>query len=82
MLLLNQGHEVIKLKEISVKNKVKVVRIEKSNLTQSEFANVVGITRQTMNLIEAQNYNPSIRICLLISKYLEKPLDELFWIEE
>ncbi|ANX11365.1 transcriptional regulator [Fictibacillus arsenicus] len=65
-----------------MKNKVKIVRIEKENLTQGDFAKLVGVTRQTMNLIEAQKYNPTIRVCLLISKYLETPVDELFWIEE
>lgn len=70
------------LKELPIKNKVKVVRIEKGNLNQGELANLVGVTRQTMNLIEAQKYNPSIRVCLLIAKFLEKPLDELFWLDE
>ncbi|WP_246602762.1 helix-turn-helix transcriptional regulator [Sporosarcina aquimarina] len=51
-------------------------------MTQIELANLVGVTRQTMNLIEAQKYNPSIRICLLIARFLEKPLDELFWIDD
>lgn len=73
---------MLSLKKIPVKNKVKIVRIEKGNLTQSDFAKLVGVTRQTMNLIEGQKYNPTIRICLLISKHLEKPLDELFWLEK
>ncbi|MDM5317467.1 helix-turn-helix transcriptional regulator [Fictibacillus sp. b24] len=68
--------------ESIIMNKVKIVRIAKGNLTQGDFAKLVGVTRQTMNLIEAQKYNPTIRVCLLISKYLETPLDELFWIEE
>ncbi|MBY0222604.1 helix-turn-helix transcriptional regulator [Mammaliicoccus sciuri] len=67
---------------MSVKNKVKITRIEKGKMTQIELANLVGVTRQTMNLIEAQKYNPSIRICLLIARFLEKPLDELFWIDD
>ncbi|MFD1356656.1 helix-turn-helix transcriptional regulator [Fictibacillus halophilus] len=70
------------MSEFTIKNKVKIVRIEKENLTQGDFAKLVGVTRQTMNLIEAQKYNPTIRVCLLISKYLETPVDELFWIEE
>jgi putative transcriptional regulator len=73
---------IIMVNEITVKNKVKVARIEKGDLTQGDFAKMVGVTRQTMNLIEAQKYNPTIRVCLLISKYLERPLDELFWIED
>lgn len=67
---------------LNVKNKVKVARIEKGNLTQGDLAQLVGVTRQTMNLIEAQKYNPTIRVCLLIAKFLERSLDELFWIEE
>ncbi|MFE1245393.1 helix-turn-helix transcriptional regulator [Fictibacillus sp. NPDC058756] len=70
------------MSEFTIKNKVKIARIEKENLTQGDFAKLVGVTRQTMNLIEAQKYNPTIRVCLLISKYLETPVDELFWIEE
>ena len=61
---------------------MKIARLEKGNLTQIELAKLVGVTRQTMNLIEAQKYNPTIRVCLLIAKYLERPLDELFWIDE
>lgn len=68
--------------EITVKNKVKVARIEKGDLTQGDLAKMVGVTRQTMNLIEAQKYNPTIRVCLLISKHLERPVDELFWIND
>lgn len=71
----------IYLEEIKVKNKVKIARIDKGNLTQGELAKLVGVTRQTMNLIEANKYNPTIRVCLLISRHLEQPLDELFWIE-
>jgi putative transcriptional regulator len=67
---------------IKVRNRVKMARIEKGNLTQIELAKKVGITRQTLNLIEAQKYNPSLKVCLLLSKYLEKSLDELFWLEE
>lgn len=65
-----------------MKNKVKIARIEKEHLTQGELAKLVGVTRQTMNLIEANKYNPTIRVCLLISRHLERPLDELFWIAD
>jgi putative transcriptional regulator len=70
------------LKEIIVKNKVKLARIEKGDLSQGDLAKLVGVTRQTLSLIEAQKYNPTIKVCLLISRYLERPVDELFWAEE
>lgn len=70
------------MNDLIIKNRVKLVRIEQNKHTQGEFAKLVGVTRQTMNLIEAQKYNPTIKVCLLISKYLEVPMDHLFWMEE
>ncbi|WP_416325695.1 helix-turn-helix transcriptional regulator [[Eubacterium] hominis] len=51
------------------------------DLTQQELADQVGVTRQTMNAIEKGDYNPSIKLCILICKALHKTLDELFWEE-
>ncbi len=70
------------MKDFILKNRVKLVRMEQGELTQGELAKLVGVTRQTMNLIEAQKYNPTIKVCLLISKHLATPVDELFWMED
>lgn len=70
------------MKDFVLKNRVKLVRMEQEKLTQGELAQLVGVTRQTMNLIEAQKYNPTIKVCLLISKHLMTPVDELFWMED
>ena len=64
-----------------IKNKVKLARVEK-DLTQEELAERVGVTRQTIGLIEAGNYNPTIKLCLLLSQVLGKSLDDIFWMEE
>lgn len=69
------------MKDFSIGNKLKLARVEKL-LTQQELAEFVGVTRQTIGLIEASDYNPTIKLCLLLSKVLNKSLDELFWIEE
>jgi putative transcriptional regulator len=61
--------------------KVKLARVEK-DLTQAELAERVGCTRQTIGLIEADKFNPSLKLCLAIAKALDKTLDGLFWIEE
>ncbi len=58
------------------------MRMEQGELTQGELAHKVGVTRQTMNLIEAQKYNPTIKVCLLIASSLNTTIDKLFWIEE
>jgi putative transcriptional regulator len=60
---------------------VKMARVE-NGLTQAQLAEKAGVTRQTIGLIEAGKYNPSLKLCLAIAKALGKTLDELFWIEE
>ncbi|WP_282140335.1 helix-turn-helix transcriptional regulator [Cytobacillus oceanisediminis] len=70
------------MKEVRIKNSVKFMRMEQGELTQGELAQKVGVTRQTMNLIEAQKYNPTIKVCLLIASSLNTTIDKLFWIEE
>ena len=63
------------------KNRVKLARIE-NDLTQAQLAERVGVTRQTIGLIERGRYNPSLKLCLAIARALNKTLDELFWIVE
>ena len=51
------------------------------NLTQLELAKEVRVTRQTIGLIESNNYNPSLKLCINICRSLNATLDELFWEE-
>lgn len=65
-----------------MKNKrMKIARIEK-DLSQEQLAEKLGVTRQTIGLIEAGSYNPSLKLCVAICKALDKTLDELFWPEK
>jgi len=50
-------------------------------LSQAELAKKINVSRQTINMIENGDYNPSISLCLRICKALNKTLDELFWEE-
>lgn len=59
-------------------SKVKLKRLEK-DLTQMDLAKMVGVTRQTIGLIESRDYNPTLKLCIRISKALDEGLDELFW---
>ena len=63
-----------------MKNDVKIARI-KVELTQKELAEAVGITRQTVSLIEKGKYNPSLKLCLQICYAVNATLDEIFWID-
>ena len=60
--------------------KLKLARVER-DLSQEDRANLVGVTRQTIGLIEAGNYNPTLRLCVAICRALGKTLDDLFWEE-
>lgn len=60
--------------------KLKAARAEK-DMTQGALAEVVGVSRQTINAIEKGEYNPTINLCRAICKVLGKTLDDLFWEE-
>lgn len=48
------------------------------DLSQQALAELVGVSRQTINAIEKGDYNPTIRLCIAICKALDKTLDDLF----
>ena len=58
--------------------KLKSARAAK-DFSQQQLAEIVGVSRQTINAIEKGNYNPTIKLCIAICKALDKTLDELFW---
>lgn len=60
--------------------KLKAARAAK-DLSQKQLAQLVGVTRQTIGMIEAGNYNPTLNLCIAICKALDRTLDELFWEE-
>ena len=60
--------------------KMKLARVE-HDLSQAQLAEAVGVTRQTIGLIESGSYNPTLKLCIQICKVLGKTLDELFWEE-
>ena len=57
---------------------MKIARIE-CELSQEQLADAIGVTRQTISLIEAGKYNPSLNLCIAICKTLNKTLNDLFW---
>ncbi len=51
-------------------------------LSQADLAEAVGVTRQTIGLIEAGGYNPTLNLCMAICKALRVTLNDLFWEDE
>ena len=64
-----------------LKNTIKVQRAIK-NLTQEQLAELVGVTRKTINTIERGKYVPSTLLALKMAKVLEITVEKLFMIEE
>ena len=60
--------------------KMKIARIE-CDVSQEQLAEMVGVTRQTISLIESGSYNPTLKLCINICKVLNKTLNDLFWEE-
>ena len=61
--------------------KMKFRRIE-LGMSQTQLAKAAGVTRQTIGLIEAGEFNPSLKLCLAICKALGVTLNDLFWEED
>lgn len=51
-------------------------------LSQADLAEAVGVTRQTIGLIEAGGYNPTLNLCVAICKTLHVTLNDLFWEDD
>ena len=64
-----------------MKNTVKFERAVR-NITQQELADLVGVSRQTINFIETGRYMPSTIVALKIACCFGKHADEIFFLED
>ena len=68
------------MEEKKLKNTLKVQRA-KNDLTQEELAQMVGVTRKTINTVEKGKFIPSAYLALKLSKALGVPVEEIFQID-
>ena len=64
-----------------MKNRIRVERAE-VRMTQQQLAETVGVSRQTINAIEAGKFVPSTVLALKTARTFGKPVEELFQLEE
>ncbi len=64
-----------------MKNSIKVERAKK-NITQAQLAEMVQVSRQTINAIELGKYNLSTILALKIARVFEESVDNIFQLEE
>jgi putative transcriptional regulator len=64
-----------------MKNNLRVQRAIK-NITQAELANLIQVSRQTINTIESGKYVPSTVLALKMAKVFNIAVEEIFQLEE
>jgi len=64
-----------------MKNNIRIERAIK-NITQAELADLIGVSRQTINTIESNRYVPSTVLALKIAKVFDKPVEEIFILSD
>ena len=64
-----------------MQNTIKIERAKK-NITQSELAKVLTVSRLTVHSIEVRKFNPSVIIALKMARYFNIAVEELFMLEE
>ena len=60
-----------------IKNSIRECR-KQLILTQESLAKLLGVSRQTINAIENEKYNPSLELALKIGKVFNKPVEDIF----
>ena len=64
-----------------MKNNIRVERAIK-DITQEELANLVSVSRQTINAMEKNKYVPSTVLAIKIARVFDKKVEDIFFIEE
>ena len=60
-----------------MKNRLRVLRAER-NWSQADLANRLGVSRQTINAIETEKYDPSLPLAFAIGRLFELHIEEIF----
>ncbi|WP_414150869.1 helix-turn-helix transcriptional regulator [Acetobacterium carbinolicum] len=66
--------------KLILKNNLKKIRIE-SKLTQSQLAERVGVSRNTISSIETGQFNPTAKLALILGIALDKKFEDLFYFD-
>jgi len=69
------------MRDVALKNRIKVFRAE-HDLTQTDLARRIGVSRKTISTIEVGRFVPSTTLALLIARHFGVPVEEVFWIED
>lgn len=63
-----------------MKNKIKELR-KSLKIRQEDLANELNVTRQTINAIENEKYNPTLELAMKLAKFLNTTVEDLFFLD-
>ncbi|MGA2348433.1 MAG: helix-turn-helix transcriptional regulator [Candidatus Sulfotelmatobacter sp.] len=63
-----------------MKNELRVLRA-RHDITQAELAEKLGVSRQTVNAIETERYDPSLPLAFKIAAVFGQPVEKIFFAE-
>ena len=66
---------------MKMRNKIKELR-KQTGLRQEDMAKELGVTRQTINAIENNKYNPTLELAMKLAKLLKTPVEEIFELDK
>ncbi len=64
-----------------MKNKLRELRAAKE-WSQSDLADKLGVSRQTVNAIETEKYDPSLPLAFKVAHLFKKPIEEIFELDK
>ncbi len=69
------------IEKIVMRNTIRTLRFNAGEMTQQDLADRVGVSRQTINAIEASKYFPSLEVAFRIARVFGKPIEDVFECE-
>jgi putative transcriptional regulator len=67
--------------KLPISNNIRRLRFDHDEMTQQALADKVGVTRQTINAIEAAKYSPTLELAFKIADVFSEPLESIFFWE-
>jgi len=66
------------IEKIVIENRIRRLRFECGEMTQQALADMVGVSRQTVNAVEGGKYTPSLEVAFRMARALKRPVEDVF----
>ena len=59
-------------------NRIRDLRLDRGHMSQQELADRIGVTRQTVNAIETEKYDPSLPLAFKVARLFKLKIEDVF----